>query len=117
MGIGVMVFEVVVVNDGKQGNDNSQHGSGMKEKSDASILYPAFPGINVFGPGSSPVTVRTYQCGYERSNDNEMAEIADEIMEHPAKVLNLCVQFLFLLLGRALQKNLIGNKQVSPVAS
>ena len=117
MRISVMVFEVVFVNYGKQGNDNSQDGSGMKEKSDTPIFYPAFSCINIFSPVCSPVAVRTHQRGDERSNDNEMAEITDKIVEHPAKVLNLCVQFLFLVFRRTLEKNFVGNKQISPIAS
>ena len=87
MGVSVMVFEVVFINNGKQGNNNPQDGSGMEEESDPSILYPACSCINVFSPGSSPIAIRAHQRGDERSNDNEMAEIADEIMEHPAKVI------------------------------
>ena len=64
MAPGIMVFKIVILDDNKKGNYDTDHGSGMYVKSNPASLNPG----SVFLQVSFKVSKGCNQCGYKRSD-------------------------------------------------
>lgn len=89
MTIGIMVLEVMILDDDKQGDDYTQHGNGMKVKAHFAIQLPALLAGYVPCNGCLEVRKACDQGRYKRSDDKKVAEVTYKIMNHSTNALRM----------------------------
>ena len=82
MSVGVMVFKIVLINNGEKGSDDSYHGSTVKVKTGTCILQPQF----FLSEVSRAICLQVCQCAHQgsdkRSNNKKVTKVTNEIMDH-----------------------------------
>lgn len=82
MRVSVMVFKVVLIDNGEKGCDDTHNSSAVNVKAGACILQPYFFLSEVGRAICLQVCQCAHQGGDKRSNNKKVTKVTDEIMDH-----------------------------------
>jgi hypothetical protein len=75
-----MIFEIVFINNGEQGSNDTYNRKGVQVKSPSPVLQPLVLQCEIFGAIGLYIKYEREQGRNKRSDNEEVAEVADEVV-------------------------------------